>query len=556
MARLLGMMCRRMDPTPQGQTWKVDCVIEALRDKSPRLSWAKVAEASALPPPPCVLAGPAAHMASPCPPQALDHEGFLVPDPRAFAFLGISFRLGSREPFPLASVSGRVWSNTMGQLSFLRFAVEAQPELFTFEHAARKAMPLEGLHGGKSGLGTPNQAWLSLDLLEVLCKLAERGHLPQVRMILEPAVKLAPEVLLSSIAASQAEPTNELLREVMVALVPAFLLNHPNCLLVMHRVWPLRKEMVLQIMIDLYSKDSTSMSRILDVCQDLKATVEVLESTPFPFAIELACLASRREFLDLEKWLRKSIVAHRAAFVRACLRFLEGKTMPDGGPRINLSQQSLQVLLSLMEASQQLFEPADSELYQQVVQRAASGIATGPELVHPAGAASPAVMGPLSQPGSAGATVSGSQFPPDVEKITNEFFEALYSDKTPREEMILLLKRLALSGNPREQSVLQCIMFSLYEECKNGYVKNYPPDYLVVTAQLVGLIILHEVFQNPTQLVHFLDIVMSMLKCPPQLQPNLFVFGREAVTTFKDKLKIPPTPENPVWWAILPFSAP
>lgn len=36
-----------------------------------------------------------------------------------------------------------------------------------------------------------------------------------------------------------------------------------------------------------------------------------LDSTPFSFSLDLAALASRREYLNMEKWLHDKIVAHR-----------------------------------------------------------------------------------------------------------------------------------------------------------------------------------------------------------------------------------------------------
>lgn len=42
---------------------------------------------------------------------------------------------------------------------------------------------------------SPNYAWLSLDLLEVLCRLAELGHADQVREILEFPRNHCPELL-------------------------------------------------------------------------------------------------------------------------------------------------------------------------------------------------------------------------------------------------------------------------------------------------------------------------------------------------------------------------
>lgn len=48
----------------------------------------------------------------------------------------------------------------------------------------------------KFQLGHSNHAWLCLDLLEVLCQLAERGHANSVRSILEHPLKHSPEILL------------------------------------------------------------------------------------------------------------------------------------------------------------------------------------------------------------------------------------------------------------------------------------------------------------------------------------------------------------------------
>lgn len=44
-----------------------------------------------------------------------------------------------------------------------------------------------------------NQAWFCLDLLEVLCQLAERGHASSVRLMLEHPLTHCPEVLLVGI---------------------------------------------------------------------------------------------------------------------------------------------------------------------------------------------------------------------------------------------------------------------------------------------------------------------------------------------------------------------
>lgn len=79
-------------------------------------------------------------------------------------------------------------------------------------------------------------------------------------------------------------------------------------------------------------QDVTHISRILDVCQELKALTLVLEATPLYFAVELAALAARREYLNLDKWLADRVML-QVGLPRqyntsiACLfpRFLRGR---------------------------------------------------------------------------------------------------------------------------------------------------------------------------------------------------------------------------------------
>lgn len=69
--------------------------------------------------------------------------------------------------------------------------------------------------------------------------------------------------------------------------------------------------------------DQLRLTRILDVAQDLKALGDLLQCDILPFVIDLACLAARREFLKLDKWMLDKMAEHGAKFVIACLKFLE-----------------------------------------------------------------------------------------------------------------------------------------------------------------------------------------------------------------------------------------
>ena len=52
--------------------------------------------------------------------------------------------------------------------------------------------------------------------------------------------------------------------------------------------------------------------------QDLKALPQVLDSSPYGFALELAVAASRREYLDLQQWLSDRFRQLALPFFQAC----------------------------------------------------------------------------------------------------------------------------------------------------------------------------------------------------------------------------------------------
>ena len=136
-------------------------------------------------------------------------------------------------------------------------------------------------------------------------------------------------------------------KEIVQELLPIFFGNHPNSGVILHKVWnnhvsfdsclPICtviinevawvrthpaifleqvfineicfwmqqyvmedwREVLMAAMKDWYmsENDQTRLSRILDIAQDLKALISLLNLQSFPFVIDLACLAYRREYL-------------------------------------------------------------------------------------------------------------------------------------------------------------------------------------------------------------------------------------------------------------------
>lgn len=163
----------------------------------------------------------------------------------------------------------------------------------------------------------------------------------QILEIFNWPIQHCPDILtlgLLNVTVNPCQCKNELLK----SAIPAFLSNHPNAAIILHTIWNSvdnstssspsssehwAKQVLLQSMCEYYMKSASDeqpsrLSRILDVAQDLKALSLLLNSNCYPFVIDLACLASRREYLKLDKWLLDKIHNNGEQFIAASIKFL------------------------------------------------------------------------------------------------------------------------------------------------------------------------------------------------------------------------------------------
>ena len=507
-------------------TWNYDNAVDAIRERFPGADW-KAAMSH------------------------LDHEGFVLPDARAFEALMRMFARATAdaEPFPVAAVcSGAAFARApAGQLDFLRHATTAPPESFPWNFSRRKIPPVEGLAGGVSPVGTPNQCWLSVDLYLTLAAIADGaagGDLARAaRGVAEPASRACGEVVALGAAAAMTERGSAFLADLTAATLPPFLsaTGHGNAAMVLHRVWnssPAGQECVARAMAESHSREGgANVARMLDVCQDLKALTTVLDRAPHAFAVELAALAARREYLNLEKWLQERAAAAGAPFASACVRFLRARAVGDdaapGAPK--LAVETTAIFFKVLQASAGGL-PAD--LRQEL-----QGVATAAANANPTLAAAMAAGGAGGAAGATGAAggaaggagagdaAAGGNFPADVEAEANSYFQRLYSGQRTVEQTVEMLTLFRASQIARERDIFGCMVHNLFDEYR--FFPKYPEKELRITAVLFGRLINHQLVASITLGVA-LRCVLDALRKP--FGTKMFAFGSEALEQFKQRL--------------------
>lgn len=290
----------------QAHTWNVEVLIDVVKEVNPNLNFKEVT-------------------------YELDHPGFIIRDSKGLHIVvyGIQRGLGM-EVFPVDLIY-RPWKHAEGQLSFIQHSL-ISPEVFCFADYPCHTVAIDILKAPPEDDNREIATWKSLDLVESLLRLSEVGQYEQVKQLFSFPIKHCPDMLV--LALLQISTSWHTLRhELISTLMPIFLGNHPNSAIILHYAWhgqgqsPSIRQLIMHSMAEWYMRgeqyDQAKLSRILDVAQDLKSLSMLLNGTPFAFVIDLAALASRREYLKLDKWLTDKIREHGEPFIQACVTFLK-----------------------------------------------------------------------------------------------------------------------------------------------------------------------------------------------------------------------------------------
>ncbi|KAI3986448.1 hypothetical protein MKX01_037730 [Papaver californicum] len=480
-------------------SWNVDVLVESIKQLAPDINWVHVME-------------------------NLDHEGFYFPSEDSFSLFMSVYASACQDPFPLPAICGAVWNNAEGQISFLRYAVSASPEIFTFVHSARQLVYVDAVHGHKLSTGNGNQAWLCLDLLDVLCQLAETGHAGSVRSMLEYPLKHCPEVLLLGL--SQTNTAYNLLQyEVLSSVFPMVLGNFSRAGVILH-LWDVNPNVVLRGLLDVQNFDSESMMKTFGICQELKILSPVLDMAPFSFSIKLAALASVKEQINLEKWLNDNLSTYGDTFVEVCLMFLKEIRfdLPQDVPASSFQHFSAEVIayldtvpifikVLLGHAGQNV---SLHHLLEEMKKFHAVYIQNSTK---------------LQNGGAADSSSSDGGYPDDVEGEANSYFHQMFSGQLSIDAMVQMLARYKESPEKREQSIYECTIGNLFEEYK--FFPKYPERQLRIAAVLFGSLIKHQLVTHLTLGIALRGVLDALRK---SADSRMFVFGVKALEQFVDRL--------------------
>ncbi|GAA5929761.1 CCR4-NOT core subunit CDC39 [Sporobolomyces koalae] len=381
-------------------------------------------------------------------------------------------------------------------------------------------------------LATSVQAsvWNCAELVRTLIRLGAEGSgeaQARAHELLDRGCKSNPELMLIGLMQIE-KPWNALHAELTARLLSTFLTGHPSHQLVFLRLHQLDRQFLYAALRDFYTESEMNVTRIVDIAQDLKALDEILENLrPFELALDMAALASRREYLNLDKWLTSQIKSHGGGLVRATLDFVGHKVghelnrqemeMPSEPTTLALNAATIAVFMRVLRSNHELFTGTDVELFKEVRTQC---LQLHPRLMN---------FSPKNSDSEPGMSVT--TFSSEIEAECDALYKRMYEQEIPVDKVVSALRQAKDSDNAHDHEFFACFLHGLFDE--HRFFNTYPANELSLTAYLFGDLIQYH-------LIDFIPLgiavryVLDALRNPAD--SNWFRFGIQALARFQGRL--------------------
>ncbi|OLL23018.1 General negative regulator of transcription subunit 1 [Neolecta irregularis DAH-3] len=470
-----------------------------------------------------------------------DRSDFIIYEPQGLAIILEIMRsaLRHKDAFPILEFWGQ-WTHQRAQLSILRAFTKLPPEIFDLsKYPGRRIVSMEE----SSDAPAPVKAMISsletgtfnsLDLVERIFLLTNPETLPEGDDFLSDVAYAAPDlVLLGGVQlAAPWVPHHEAL---ISRLFLHFFHSQPINLMVFYKLFQTAPDFLFTRVRNILEQDRMQASRVLDIAQELRILEAILQIRPYELSLELSSLASRREYLNLEKYVRGEMKGpHKEEFVTAVLEFLRVKAMAETEQRerphqepttIALQTETVAILLRPTLNKKRAFSfHSKADHFQEH-----SSSPTYPRLFNIEFDESGSIIRPVNASNS-------NLLPPDVEAEVDQDYKELYNNNNTNDtsainRIILKLRGYKRSHDPADHDVLAHMLHGLFDEYRFFY--QYPTPALAVTAVLFGSLVHFRLLPEIPQAIA-LRCVYKALQQPPE--SNMYKFGVQALHQFADRV--------------------
>ena len=463
--------------------------------------------------------------------NGFDDEKFSIKDKRNFEFFINTLQKINilKNPNQFFNFIFTKWNFELNQIEFLNFLINNnisnEFSQFSFKNYNGRKVKKEveiniAINIQKNQFLIEN--WQCIDLTEILIKLSKGNYYSKVKEIFLWPIQFIPEILALNLISIQPESDDFLYDELIFEVLNPILSNHNTSQNLIDEIWNTNKNLVIKILIKMWqtNPDLMNLSKILDISQKLKDSLLLLVSNNFDynFAVHLAILSVKRDFLHIEQWLKERISKVGNEFIEAILNYLNVYIIvnckgnnPNKENILEKAQLSIESLAYILE---NLIKATNSNKISTRIKTEITKIYK--EIFD---------------------IFEEIQVRPNSEEIENEannIYQQLFSKKLSVDEIIQKLIKFKSSNIIIEGEIFACMIHSLLDEYR--YYYQYPEPQLTLQATFFGQAINNNLFFGVIETIALKYILEAIKKG----QGPMFKFGTIALKQFINKIQLWP----------------
>ncbi|MCJ1473816.1 hypothetical protein MMC13_002467 [Lambiella insularis] len=467
--------------------------------------------------------------------RAFDREALTVSQSQFLKLYNSLLPIAQETPdFDIQSLWGGHWQHTRAQLSFvlsLASLLPAQLDATTIPKLRQAYDPKECSDGPEDVVQTIEEALrdpiISLDAVSVISDIFLDPANPPAAEYSNHAKELigVKAALFLCSAAGIPKPWSTTHQALLSQLLSSCLMKAvPNYSFALHSLWKQDKQWLATRLIETHLADPISLPLLLEHAHE-HGWLDDLCTMMNGFGIDLAALAHRRGYLNIESWTEDKLARGADEFAVAISKFLVIKAQDE--MRTVREEQTAPLTVSLatktVHAMLLILEEYSQDRRDELIALERQCMQAFPRLIN----YGEGFDDVIEANGEIANTLS-----PTTDAEMQDLYKRMYSAELEVRDIIEALQECKTSTEPAKQDLFACMIHGLFDEylCFNGY----PLGPLATTAVLFGGIVSYGLISNLTLNVGLEMVLEAVRDYSPET--SMYKFGLQALLHFLNRL--------------------
>ena len=373
--------------------------------------------------------------------------------------------------------------------------------------------------------------WRNIKLIECLINISENAYFNEVKDVFDWALKNIPEIIIMALLVIKIDyRKNKLMNVLIIEILTPILFDKNPRENIIHEIWEKNKDIVIYVLYNSWENypDLMNLSVIFDLTNNVlkDSLLPLVHSKYHKFSVNLGLLASKRDYLYIDKWLKNNIEEYGDEFIKALLEYLNINVIQPY--QINLYSNDINNTnkINILEKAQLSIESLSNilKILNQYNNTDKISLKTKKEISD----INEIIYNIYDE-------IQSEQInSEEIEKEASDILRPMYEGKISADNIINLLISYKASFDKKKNELFSCLIYQLIREYKN--FNNYTnKDILKSSAELFGKIINNKLLDGLIETLA-LNYITESIKSESE---TLNFFGFTALSQFINNIS---------WW--------